>query len=49
MACGLARQVAVARRTLQNKRLRIALEINQFTPEPGEGSVSVGAGRSAGL
>lgn len=49
MVCGPARQVAVARRTLQNKRLRIALAINQFTPEPWEGSVSVGSGLSAGL
>nr|XP_012416043.1 PREDICTED: uncharacterized protein LOC105757161 [Odobenus rosmarus divergens] len=40
VACGPARQVAVARRTLQNKRLRIALAINQFTPEPWEGSAS---------
>lgn len=40
MACGSARQVAVARRTLQNKRRRIALAINQFTPEPCGGSFS---------
>lgn len=33
-------QVAVARRTLQNKRLGIALARNQFSPELGEGSLS---------
>jgi hypothetical protein len=36
VACGRTLQVAVARRTLQNKRLRIALAINQFTPDPWE-------------
>ncbi|XP_070336784.1 high mobility group protein B2 isoform X2 [Odocoileus virginianus] len=34
VACDPARQVAVARRSLQNKRRRIALARNQFTPEP---------------
>ena len=33
-------QVAVARRTLQNKRLGIVLARNQFSPELGEGSLS---------
>ena len=36
MVCDPARQVAVARRSLQNKRRRIALAKNQFTPEPGQ-------------
>ncbi|XP_073661792.1 uncharacterized protein [Tursiops truncatus] len=41
VACGPARQVAVARRSLQNKRRRIALATYHFTPEP-----RVGASRS---
>lgn len=40
MARGRAGQVAVARSSLQNKRLRIALARNQFSPELGEGSLS---------
>jgi len=36
VVCDPARQVAVARRSLQNKRRRIALAKNQFTPEPGK-------------
>lgn len=37
-----SRQVAVARRSLQNKRLRLAAVRSQFSPELGEGSVRVG-------